>query len=65
MDGLAEVGLIGVTGENGAADGIAVTLHPVVADANRSWLLSAEPARLAATGQQAAQLRNRLTAWDG
>ncbi len=56
LKGLAMVGLIDSTDGNGRAITKAVTVHPVVADANRSHLLAAADQDLQAIGSAAVSL---------
>jgi tetratricopeptide (TPR) repeat protein len=56
LQGLSTVGLIDITRGGSEDGGRAVTVHPVVADANRSSLLSAARADLAPVSQAAVRL---------
>ena len=56
LQGLTSVGLIDVADGSTGLTTPAVTVHPVVADANRTWLLAGDGAGLPGTGTVAAQL---------
>jgi tetratricopeptide (TPR) repeat protein len=61
LQGLATVGLIDIANENTSMTTPAVTVHPVVADVNRAWLLARATPGLPATGEAAAQLLRAFT----